>query len=162
MTNSEIKIKALKSIGGTEWEKAGHHRIYFNRAAEKFAGIVIDRYNTNFYSAKNFEIYYDIDTDEFASRADGVEETAIIAIASIKKAAGFDDHKAAETTSNDDDQEYVVTAEIKRLIELNEIINSDASKIEDIADRFPGEYSNEQEYVSFQQRIGSFIDEIKV
>jgi hypothetical protein len=51
--------------------------------------------------------------------------------------------------------------EIRRLIVLNVITKSDDEKIETcIADRFPEEYENESEYISFQEEIGELVDEL--
>jgi len=50
--------------------------------------------------------------------------------------------------------------EVIRLIELNEIIESDDDKIEGIAERFPNEYNNDQEYVAFQMEIGKLVADI--
>ena len=170
MTNSEIKINALKAIGGTEWEKAGHHRIYFNRAAENFAGIVIDRYNTNWYSAKNFEIYYDVDADEFAFRADGVEETARFAIEAIKKASGFDnliEETEEEATVTEVEPEKIIKTAIMAAIAKNDLEKMD-NPYERIAAELPSGIGmddllppNEGEN-SFQwaERIDSLIDDV--
>jgi hypothetical protein len=172
MTNSEIKIKALKKIGGTEWEKAGHHRVYFNRAAEKFAGIEICRSNVNFYSAKNFEIYYDVDTDEFASRADGVEETAVIAIEAIKAACDFDNLVAEDSTEDDVDEdveestESIIKAAIVKTLKANpelEKIDNPYTEIasnltEDLEILFP-EIENEDSTM-WAVRVESAIDDV--
>ena len=47
--------------------------------------------------------------------------------------------------------------EVKKLIELNEITKKDSPTIEEIADRFPDEYFNDQGYVAFQQEIAEMI-----
>ena len=48
--------------------------------------------------------------------------------------------------------------EIERLIELNEITDPFDERIEAcIADRFPAAYDTEQEYIEFQEYIGSLI-----
>ena len=73
--NKEIDMEdALKKIG-KEWKRNGHHRIYFN--AVKFAELTITRYNTNYYSNKNFAVWYNCNTEKFEYRADGVEDDAI-------------------------------------------------------------------------------------
>lgn len=50
-------------------------------------------------------------------------------------------------------------AEISRLITNMAIYKTDDSRIEEIADRFPEEYSTEQEYVEFQLKIAKMIEE---
>lgn len=48
--------------------------------------------------------------------------------------------------------------EVKGLIQLNNITNPNDERIETcIADRFPEEYKNEQEYISFQVEISEMI-----
>lgn len=52
-----------------------------------------------------------------------------------------------------------IEEKVIELIEMNEITKSDDGRIEThIADRFPGEYSNDQEYVAFQMEIGKLVD----
>jgi len=75
--------KALLKIG-TEWERNGYHRIYFD--AKKFAEVEVNRYNVNFYSNKNFAVWYNFNTESFEYRADGVEDDAKKAIENIKAA----------------------------------------------------------------------------
>lgn len=49
---------------------------------------------------------------------------------------------------------------VKELLELNshgrKMFHAD-ERIEEIADRFPEEYSNEQEYIEFQEEIDKMI-----
>lgn len=52
-------------------------------------------------------------------------------------------------------------SEIKRLIMLNNVYESDDPKIEEIADRFPDAYGNEQEYVEFQRDISLLVDDLR-
>ncbi len=80
MTNFQEKLTKI----GTEWNKNGQHRIYFD--AKKFSEVEINRYNANFYSNKNFAIWYDYNTQEFGYRADGVKDDAKKAIENIKSA----------------------------------------------------------------------------
>lgn len=47
------------------------------------------------------------------------------------------------------------------LISLNNITDPTSSKIEAVADSFPGEYSNEDEYVDFQMDIGQLVEEMQ-
>ena len=42
---------------------------------------------------------------------------------------------------------------IKEMIIAEKIYNTDSERIEEIADKFPEAYSNDQEYVTFQQQI---------
>jgi len=80
------EIKKMIVAGGKDWKAGGKHRVYFNRAAENWAGIEIDRYNSNWYSAKNFSVWYDVQAEEFCFRAEGQAiSTAKLAIEKIKQ-----------------------------------------------------------------------------
>jgi len=46
---------------------------------------------------------------------------------------------------------------IKEMIIQEKIYNSDSGRIEEIADKFPEEYTNDQEYVSFQKQISDLV-----
>lgn len=49
--------------------------------------------------------------------------------------------------------------EIKAIIERDEITNTDDPRIEEIADRFPEEYTDDQTYGEFQMEIAEMIKE---
>ena len=50
--------------------------------------------------------------------------------------------------------------EVVNLIALNNIQNPDDERIETcIADRFPEEYTNEAEYIQFQEQIANIVSE---
>ena len=82
-----MDTKMLVKIGGSEWEKAGKHRIYFNNLHEWY-GLRLVRYNTGNISdawldgerisnsdARHFEgrladarVYYDLEDGQFHGR----------------------------------------------------------------------------------------------
>ncbi len=51
-------------------------------------------------------------------------------------------------------------AKVRRLLVNLAITKTDDPKIEKVADEFPGEYSNEQEYVGFQIEIADIVEEL--
>lgn len=81
------ELESLKRVGGTEWQKNGMHRIYFNNLAEWY-GLKVNRYNSGNVSSATLDgeeisngrakkiagrldyakFWYDVITDRFAGR----------------------------------------------------------------------------------------------
>lgn len=58
--------------------------------------------------------------------------------------------------------EKSIKAEIQNILTRDNITDSKDSRIEEIADKYPDQYRNDQEYVEFQMEIANLIPGTKL